>query len=86
MKGSILIKKVEFDYASRYSELGRHHCPYCSYGKKSKSKTYKTLKSLLFHVKHDHKDEDRIFPFSVEDIHSLMHAIAFARQLKVLEN
>lgn len=80
----ISIKKVEFPYDLCYSELGRYGCPYCSYRKKSKSKTYRTLKSLLYHVKHDHKDEQ--YPFSVEEVHKLMHAIALARHLKVLKN
>ena len=85
MKCDISLKNVEFDY-SIYSVRTRLHCPFCAYGKQSKSKTYKTLKSLLFHVKHDHKDEDKLFPFSVEDIHSLMHAIALAKNWKVLDN
>lgn len=85
MKCDILLKNVEFDYAIRYSELGRHHCPFCARCK-PKSKTYKTLKSLLFHVKHEHKDEGKQSPFSIEDVHAVMHAIALARHWKVLEN
>lgn len=84
MKCEGLLKKVEFSYDVCYSEKDRYGCPFCSYGKKSKSKTYHTLKSLLYHVKHEHKDEQ--FPFSIEEIHELMHYIALARHLKVLKN
>lgn len=85
MKCDISLKNVEFDY-SYYSRQIRLHCPFCTYGKESKSKTYKTLKSLLFHVKHDHKDEGKHFPFSIEEVHSLMHAIALAKKWKLLDN
>lgn len=85
MKCDILLKNVEFDY-SCYSKQTRLHCPFCTYDKKTKSKTYKTLKSLLFHVKHEHKEEGKRFPFSVEEIHAVMHAIALARHWRMLEN
>lgn len=84
MKYDVSLKNVEFDY-SVYSAPTRIGCPYCRYRKKAKSKTYLTLKSLLYHVKHDHKSDENLFPFSLNDIHSVMHVIAFAKHLRMIE-
>lgn len=81
----ISFKNVQFDY-SVYSAETRVGCPFCRYGKNSKSKTYRTLKSLLFHIKHDHKSDEKLFPFSLNDIHSILHVIAFAKHLRMIEN
>lgn len=82
MKCDILLKNVEFDY-SYYSKRIQLQCPFCAYCKQ-RSKTYKTLKSLLFHLAHDHKNDSPYFPFDATYVHQVMNVIALAKQWRIL--
>ena len=76
-------KKVEFDYSS-YSYKLRLKCPFCAYITSHKTRKYDSLKSLLFHLSEQHKNEGNYFPFSIDDVKSVMQFIALALEWKVI--
>ena len=82
MKCELSYKNVEFDY-SRYFDEIRVKCPLCKFNS-SRTKTYKSLKQLTFHLSDQHKNEGDYFPFTVDDIKNLMQMIALAKEWKLL--
>ena len=75
--------KVELDY-SQQSALIRLGCPWCKIDTTHKSRVYKSLKSLLFHISQNHKDEGDYYPFKLDDIKALMQMIVLAKQWRLL--
>ena len=75
-------KKVEFSY-SRYFEEIKIKCPFCEFDS-SRTRTYKSLKQLIFHLSDQHKNEGNFFPFTVNDVKFLMQTIALAKEWKLL--
>ena len=59
-------------------------CPWCKIDTTHKSKTYKSIKSLLFHISQEHKNENNYYSLTVEDIRELMNQIVIARDLRLL--
>ena len=59
-------------------------CPWCKIDTTYKSKTYKSIKSLLFHISQEHNNQNSYYPFSVQDIRELMNQIVIARDLRLL--
>ena len=80
---NIQLKKVEIDY-SYYSKSVRLGCPWCRNDATHKSRVYKTLKSLLFHISDQHKNQGTYYPFTVDEIKDLMQLIALAKQWELL--
>ena len=83
MLRDIQLKKVEIDY-SYYSKPIRVSCPWCKIDTTHKSRIYKSLKSLLFHISQNHKYEGDYFPFQIDDIKSLMQMLALAKEWRLL--
>ena len=73
---------VECDY-SHYSDQIRLKCPCCE-SRTTRTRTYKSLKQLIFHLSDQHKNEGNYFPFSLDDIHALMNSIALAKEWRLL--
>jgi len=82
MKSKLSYKNVEFEY-SRFFEETKVKCPICEFNS-SRTKTYKSLKQLTFHLSDQHKNEGNYFPFTVDDIKILMQMIALAKEWKLL--
>ena len=82
MKGKLSYKNVDFDY-SRYFEEIKVKCPLCGFNS-SRTRTYKSLKQLIFHLSDQHKTEGNYYPFTVDDIKTLMQMIALAKEWKLL--
>ena len=82
MKCELSYKKVEFNY-SRYFEETKVKCPICEFNS-SRTRTYKSLKQLIFHLSDQHKTEGNYYPFTVDDIKILMQMIALAKEWKLL--
>jgi len=78
----IQLEKVEFDY-SRYFDSIRIKCPFCEF-RSTRTRTYKSLKQLTFHLSDRHKNEVDCYPFKLEDIQSLMKMIALAKEWRLL--
>ncbi len=81
MKCDIILKNVEFDY-SHYFDETRIKCPRCE-SRSTRTRTYKSLKQLVFHLSDQHKNEGN-FPYTLDDIHALMNSIALAKQWRLL--
>ena len=82
MKLKLIHKKVEYDY-SRHFEETKVKCPICEFNS-SRTKTYRTLKQLTFHLSDQHKNEGDYYPFTVDDIKVLMQMLALAKEWKLL--
>ena len=82
MKCEIILKNVEFQYSHYFDEI-RVKCPCCE-SRSKRTRTYKSLKQLVFHLSDQHKNEGNFFPFSLDDIHALMNSIALAKQWGLL--
>ena len=82
MKRDIILKNVEFPYKLYFDEA-RIKCPCCE-SRSTRTRTYKSLKQLVFHLSDQHKNEGDFYPFKLEDIHALMDSIALAKQWKLL--
>jgi len=82
MKCELSYKKVEFNY-SRYFEETKVKCPICGFNS-SRTRTYKSLKQLIFHLSEQHKNEGNYYPFTVDDIKELMQMIALAKEWRLL--
>ena len=78
----IQLKKVEFNY-SRYFDRIRVKCPFCEFNS-TRTKTYKSLKQLTFHLSDQHKKEGDCYPFKLEDVQYLMQIIAIAKEWRLL--
>jgi len=77
-------KKVAIDY-SFYSVKIRLKCPFCSHSTSNKTKKYDSLKSLVYHLSNEHKNEGSYYPFSLDDIKSVLPMIALAKQWRLLD-
>ncbi len=86
MKCELSYKKVKkikkFDYSNYFVEI-RNQCPFCVFNN-PRTKTFRTLKQLTFHLSDQHKNEGNYFPFSLDDIHALMNSIALAKEWRLL--
>jgi len=82
MKCELSYKKVEFNYA-RYFDAVKVKCPFCE-SKTSRTKTFKSLKQLTFHLSEQHKMEGDYYPFNLDDVHFLMQMIALAKEWRLL--
>ena len=69
---------------SQDSILIRLGCPWCKMDTTHKSKIYKSIKSLLFHISQEHKTENSFYPFTVQDIKELMQLIRLAKHWNLL--
>ena len=83
MLAEIYLKKVEVDY-SQYSKRIKLACPKCKHDTSYKTRTYSSLKSLLYHLSIEHKHDDNYYSFTTNDIKTLMHAVATALQWGLL--
>jgi len=80
-------KSRSLNVVRRYSQRTipiRLGCPCCTINTTHKSKTYKSIKSLLFHISQEHKNENNYYPFTIQDIKELMNQIVIARDLRLL--
>lgn len=75
-------KKVAYCYSHHFDET-KVKCPVCEFNS-SRTKTYKSLKQLTFHLSEQHKNEGNYYPFTVDDIKTLMQMIALAKEWKLL--
>ena len=75
-------KKVEYCH-SRHSDEIRVKCPCCEFNS-SRTKTYKSLKQLTFHLSDQHKNEGDYYPFKLDDVKFLMQMIALAKEWRLL--
>ena len=82
MKSKLLQKNVEFDY-SRYFDETRVKCPICEFNC-PRTRIYKSLKQLTFHLSDQHKNESNCYPFTVDDLKALMQMIALAKEWRLL--
>ncbi len=83
MKCELSYKKFEFNY-SRYFDRIKIKCPFCEFTS-TRTKTYKSLKQLTFHLSDQHKKEGNYFPFKLEEIQYLMQTIALAKEWRLLQ-
>ncbi|MCH7561853.1 MAG: hypothetical protein IIC67_10910 [Thaumarchaeota archaeon] len=67
--------KVEIDY-SIYSKPLRLGCPFCKFNTSHKTRTFNSMKSLLYHLSNEHKQNENLHPFTIADVKSLMQALA----------
>ena len=82
MQCELSYKKVEFDY-SRYFEEIKVKCPFCEFNS-SRTRTFRSLKQLTFHLSDQHKNEGNYYPFTINDIKDLMQMIALAKEWGLL--
>lgn len=82
MLSELIHKKVEFNYSNYFTEI-RIKCPFCVFNN-PRTKTFRSLKQLVFHLSDQHKTEGNYFPFNLNDIHALMRSIALAKQWGLL--
>jgi len=69
----------------QYSTTIRLGCPWCKIETAHKSRVYKSLKSLLFHISNEHKDPGNYYSFTVNDVKSLMQMIALSLEWGLLK-
>lgn len=62
----------------QYSKTIRLGCPWCKIDTTHKSRVYKSLKSLLFHISQQHREPGDYYPFSTNQIKTLMQGIAIS--------
>jgi hypothetical protein len=79
----IQLKQVEIDY-SYYSKLKRLGCPFCKFDSSYKTRTFHSMKSLLYHLSVEHKQNENLYPFTVIDIKTLMQALAKSMEIGLL--
>jgi len=79
----IQYKKVEVDY-SQYSRPIRLGCPFCIAKISHKTRTYKSLKSLLYHLSDQHQNEGNYYPFMLNDVKAVMQIVAVALEWGLL--
>ena len=84
MLASIQLLKVEIDY-SQYSKPVRLGCPKCKHNTPYKTRSYRSLKSLLYHLSVEHKQDDNYYHFTTSEIKTLMQAIAKSLELGLLK-
>jgi len=82
MKCNISYKNVEFDY-SRYFDDVKIRCPFCQF-KSKRTKTFRSLKELTFHLANQHSKEGDYYPFDMEQIQSLIRMIGLAKEWRIL--
>ncbi len=82
MKCDLSYKKVEVDYVN-YSATIRVKCPFCE-SQSTRTRTYKSLKQLTFHLADQHQNEGNYYPFELNDIRTLMQTIAIAKKWRLL--
>jgi hypothetical protein len=70
-----VIKEAEV-YYEIFSKPIKTQCPFCK-KEKSRSQTYRSLKSISWHIAHYHKNEVG-YPFSFDQIQYLLKDIAIA--------
>lgn len=58
-------------------------CPYCNYSALYKKKTFHSLKSLSWHLAHEHHD-DVGYPFTLEQIQEILKVLALVKQWGML--
>ncbi len=75
------IKFPQIQYSS-YIRLG---CPWCKIDTTHKSRVYKSLKSLLFHISQHHSKSGNYYPFSTDQINSLMQLVALSLEWGLLK-
>ena len=76
------LKEAKFDYYTRYGEYIKAKCPFCS-AKKSRTKFYHSLKSLTWHIAHDHSS-DVGYSFSFEQVNEVLRALALAKEWQII--
>jgi len=79
----IQLKKVAIDY-SFYSKNLRVKCPFCQYKANHKTRVYRSLKSLLYHLSNEHSKDGNYYPFTLSDVRSLMKTIAKSLEWNLL--
>lgn len=77
--------KVEIDFRRQYSkQIKNLGCPKCKHDTPYKTRTYRSLKSLLYHLSVEHKHDDSYYPFTTNDIKTLMQSIAVSLEWGLL--
>ncbi len=69
----------------QYSTTNRFGCPWCKIDTTHKSRVYKSLKSLLFHISQQHREPGDYYPFSTNQIKTLMQGIAISLEWGLLK-
>ena len=77
-----LIKEAKA-YYEIFSKPIKLRCPYCTYDTSHKTKTFRSLKSLSWHVMHEHQNEIG-YPFSLEQVQELIKVIGIAIHWEIL--
>ncbi len=70
---------------TQYSMFIRLGCPWCKIDTTHKSRVYKSLKSLLFHISQQHSKSGSYYPFSPDQINSLMQLVALSLEWGLLK-
>ena len=79
----IQLKKVEIDY-SYYSKPIRLGCPFCKFDASHKTRTFHSMKSLLYHLSNEHKQNENFYPFTIADVKTLMQILAKSVEVGLL--
>lgn len=77
-----LIKELPLAYYQFFSALISVYCPICKRST-SRTRTYRSLKSLSWHLSHNHRN-DIDYPVKLEQIQEILKIIALAKQLEIL--
>lgn len=81
---SLKVVLTRSQYSEQYSASIRLGCPWCKIDTSHKSRVYKSLKSLLYHISQNHKCVGDYYPFKLDDIKLLMQNLALAKEWRLL--
>lgn len=73
---------IVFNYSFFFVE-GKFKCPYCQLNSR-RTKTYKTLKQLSWHISNQHAEANTNSPFTVEQVREVLKVLAVAKQWRIL--
>lgn len=74
-------KKVAYCYSHHFDEI-RVKCPFCEFNS-SRTRIYKSLKQLSYHLSDQHQNEGDFYPFKLEDVKFLMQMIALSKEWRL---
>lgn len=76
--------KVEIDYEF-FFVLILLGCPFCEYQTAHKTRTFKTLKQLTWHLANTHPEPGMYYPFTMEEVQQVLKVIAKAKEWRILK-
>jgi len=82
IRTAALLKEAKIDYYKRYSENIKVKCSFCV-RKTKRTKTYRSLKSLSWHLAHFHSNEAG-HPFSCDQVQEVLKVLALAKEWRIL--